>query len=377
MKLTELVLTRFRSVRAATIPVGTFNLFIGANASGKSTILDSLRFLREGVRAADYREPMVTRGGIVHLAWKGEPANRVGLRVTIGEGAKSYEWSVELLREGYDFAVKEEVSEHRPGAPPVSLLRASCGEGWWWSGQRDAQVSLKQVRTGCALAAAAADASFPARGVAEFVRRWGFFDPNPFLLRRDWGSPNGGGLDPFGRNLGETLHALSLTSPDRLREIVDATRAVLGTPARVEPRESEGRFHFVQDEPGLQFPVHQIGASSGTLRMLALMTALIGEPGANLVGIEEPENYVHPAALSALIEHLSSASDHIQFMVTTHSPLVLDVLDRPSAVRIVRRDASEGTSVSSHADPQRVRKALQESGFGLGEFHQMKGFGAA
>ena len=155
---------------------------------------------------------------------------------------------------------------------------------------------------------------------------------------------------------------------------MEATRAIVGLPSEVEPRESEDRFYFVQREPGLQFPVHQVSVSSGTLRMLALMTALHAETGTNLIGIEEPENHVHPTALSAFLDHLRHVQDRIQFMVTTHSPLLLDFLGKPEAVRVVRRDSQGGTTVE-RGDPEGVRQALEASGFGLGEFYESKGFG--
>jgi hypothetical protein len=63
-------------------------------------------------------------------------------------------------------------------------------------------------------------------------------------------------------------------------------------------------------------------------------------------------------------------------MVTTHSPLLLDFLDAPEAVRVVRRDAGAGTTVVKQEDPDGVRRALTASGFGLGEFYETKGFGA-
>ena len=88
----------------------------------------------------------------------------------------------------------------------------------------------------------------------------------------------------------------------------------------------------MQREPGLEYPVHQMGASSGTLRMLALMTALYSEPETNLIGIEEPENYIHPTALSVFLDHLQSELHRVQFLVTTHSPLLLDFLKKPKAV---------------------------------------------
>ena len=119
-----------------------------------------------------------------------------------------------------------------------------------------------------------------------------------------------------------------------------------------------------------------MGVSSGTLRMLALMTALLAEPNANLIGIEEPENYVHPTALASFTEFVASSCDRVQFMITTHSPLLLDYLDDPSAIRIVQRNPDGATTVSQRTNGEGVRQALDESGFGLGAFYETKGFGA-
>lgn len=256
---------------------------------------------------------------------------------------------------------------------------------WWWSGEKGDRVSLRQSPTTCALAAAAADASFPARGVAEFVSRLGFFDPSPFLLRRGWIGLDSSRFDPYGRNLAERLYALQESSPEAFKQIVSATQSVLGLPTEIELRKSrsrdeevedvEDRVYFVQREPGLRYPVHQIGASSGTLRMLALMTALFGEKGTNLIGIEEPENHVHPTALESFAEYLQKARERVQILVTTHSPLLLDFLDEPAAVCVVRHTDEEGTRVSRETNADAVRRALEESGFGLGQFYETKGFG--
>ena len=375
MKLSRLTAKHYRSIRNESIELGDLDLFIGANASGKSNILDALRFLHEGVQARDFRQPVFSRGGIIHLAWKGEEAQQIELVARMEGDEKTYEWSVRLIRDGYEFHVQEHVEETPTQSPPIQLLNAEDGEGWWWSGEKGERVTLRQAPTSCALAAAAADASFPARDAADFVSRWGFFDPNPFLLRRDWISLDSGRFDPYGRNLGETLYALRNSSPEVLDRIVEATRSVVGLPSGIELRESEDRFYFVQDEPGLEFSVHQMGVSSGTLRVLALMTALFGDPKSNLIGIEEPENYVHPAALSSFVEHLRAARKSVQFMVTTHSPLLLDFLDEPEAVSVVRRGDSKGTTVVKEENPRDVRRALDASGFGLGEFYETKGFG--
>ncbi len=374
LQLLKLSAQRYRSLHSASIELGDFNLFIGVNGSGKSTILDALRFLHEAVQRRDFKTPVFSRGGMLHLAWKGAAAESIGLTVRVGDGGSEHEWSVRIVRNGYEFHVKEELNEFKEGLPPTHLLTADKGQGWWWSGEQRKRVPLRQAATSCALAAAAADASFPAREVAEFIGRWGFFDPNPFLLRRDWTGIGAAGLDHYGRNLGETLYLLDEESRER---ILEATQAIVGLPQKIEPRlvKDEDRFYFVQTEAGLKHPVHQMGASSGTLRMLALMTALLTTSEAKLIGIEEPENYVHPTALSAFVKYIQSARENTQFMITTHSPLVLDALNEPEVVRVVRNDAGKSTVVEPE-NPQGVRQALDASGFGLGEYYETRGFGS-
>ena len=372
MKLLCLKAKNYRSLRDVSIGLEGFNVFIGANASGKSTILDALRFLHEGVHARDFEGAVFSRGGILNLAWKGEEAHQIDLAVTLQEDGERIEWSVQITRQGFQFHVAERVERFPPQSPPSVLLEADRGDGWWWSGSTNERVELKQSSTACALAAASADANFPARDIANFVRRWGFFDPNPFLLRRDWSGLESSRFDHYGRNLAETLHALA---PDVRERIRSATHDIVGLPTEIETRETEDRFYFVQEEEDLEYPVHQMGVSSGTLRMLALMTALHGEPGANLLGIEEPENYVHPSALSAFVDYLRDTRERVQFMVTTHSPLLLDLLDDPAVVCVVQRQGGQGTAVSRQSNADGIRRALDESGFSLGEYYQTKGFG--
>ena len=378
MKLAELKASKYRSLREETVAFGDLNVFIGANASGKSTVLDALRLVHEGLLARDFRDAVHSRGGIVQLAWKGESASQVKLALLFEDGPDKYEWSVELaVTERYGFSVCEEVFLIHPSLPPNKLLFAANGVGAWWSGTREQWVYFEQNPTACALAAASVDTGFQARGVANFVGGWGGFDPNPFSLRRGgWaGAAELDRLDVYGRNLAERLYRIKEASLDTFELIIGATKAVLGVPLELEPRESEGRYYFVQREPGLTYQVHQVGASTGTLRILALMTALFEESSHNLVAIEEPENNLHPAALGDFTGFLVRASGKMQLMVTTHSPILLDFLEDPASVSVVRRDEVKGTRVIRESNPKGVKEALEKSGFSLGEYHQTRGFG--
>ncbi len=85
MKLLRLDAKHYRSLRDVSLEFSDLNLFIGANASGKSTLLDTLRFLQEAVQTRDFRAPVFSRGGIVHLAWKGKEAEQIHMSVRLQE----------------------------------------------------------------------------------------------------------------------------------------------------------------------------------------------------------------------------------------------------------------------------------------------------
>lgn len=376
MKLRFITVSRYRSLLKLNFEVRQLNLLIGANASGKSNILDALRFLSEGLRDRDFLAAVSSRGGIIQLAWKGEEARELELVTGFESDGQTLRWQVRIIRRGQrDFFLEEALYRDEANEPPRQLLYAREGKGSWYS-EGGRKVQLVTTPTGCALAAAAADESFPGQPVANFVKEWGFFDPSPGYLRlATFAAEEGSRLDTQGRNLAGRLNEIYEKKDGVFDHIVDAVRSLLGVPDNIEPRVSDdGSVYFVQHEQGMKFPVHQKGASAGTLRMLALMTALIGEADSSLIGIEEPENYVHPNALSAFAEFVRQATERVQIILTTHSPLFLNYLDTPEAVCVVKRGPG-GTQLDQETNPQAVRKALEESGFGLGDFYETKGFG--
>jgi predicted ATPase len=376
VRLKILKATRYRSLADLQFYVRNLNLLIGSNGSGKSNVLDALRFLSEAVRERDFTGPIYSRGNLIQLAWKGEEARDLELETVFEEDDHQLSWRVRIARDQRDFTIEEEeIYLTRKGAPREELLRASGGQGKWYSERGYVPLSIEQ--TGCALAAAASDQSFPGRIVAEFVKTWGFFDPSPGYLRlASAAREEADRLDIFGRNLAGRLYETKQSRPDVFKRIIDAVRGVLGMPDDLEPRLSDdGSVYFVVREAGMKFAIHQKGVSAGTLRALALMTALLGEPEASLIGIEEPENYIHPNALEALGQYFEQASQSAQVLITTHSPLLLNFIGDPEAVCLVHR-TPKGTQIERESNAGAVSKALDESGFGLGDFHETKGFGS-
>ena len=92
--------------------------------------------------------------------------------------------------------------------------------------------------------------------------------------------------------------------------------------------------------------------SDGTLRVAGLLTALLQQPTMPVVGIEEPELTVHPGALPMVYDYLVQASEVSQVLITTHSPIILDVADiKKDQVFVVERGNGQ-TAVRRVSDQQ-------------------------
>jgi predicted ATPase len=79
MKITELHIEGFRSLRDVTWRPGDLNVVIGPNASGKSNLLKALEMLSSSARGelADF---VRAEGGMESLVWNGK-AERIDLRL--------------------------------------------------------------------------------------------------------------------------------------------------------------------------------------------------------------------------------------------------------------------------------------------------------
>jgi predicted ATPase len=116
-----------------------------------------------------------------------------------------------------------------------------------------------------------------------------------------------------------------------------------------------------------------VAVSDGTLRALGALVAVAqladGSNSVRLVGIEEPETALHPAAAGALMDALHEGAVHTQVVVTTHSPDLLDSLELESD-RLLVVESRDGVTEIGPID--RVsREAIKEHLFTPGELLQM------
>ena len=114
--------------------------------------------------------------------------------------------------------------------------------------------------------------------------------------------------------------------------------------------------------------------SDGTLRALGVLAALFqgfAMDGADprLVGIEEPEIALHPAAAGVLVDGIRDAAERAQVLVTSHSPDLLDN-DEISADSIVAVVLEHGETRIGPLD-EVGRSALRKRLYTAGELLRM------
>ena len=114
----------------------------------------------------------------------------------------------------------------------------------------------------------------------------------------------------------------------------------------------------IKDAPFDQ-PILAKFASDGTLKMLAYLTLLYDPDPPPLIGIEEPENQLHPRLLPQLAEECRNAAGRSQLMITTHSPFFADGL-RSEELWVLYRDEKGFTRAKRSADIQGVREFMEE-----------------
>jgi predicted ATPase len=148
--------------------------------------------------------------------------------------------------------------------------------------------------------------------------------------------------------------------PERLQQILQTLRERIPRLERVDAKTmQDGRLLLqIKDAPFDQ-PILAKYVSDGTLKMLAYLTVLYDPDPPQLIGIEEPENYLHPRLLAELAEECRHASSNSQLMVTTHSPDFVDAL-RPEELWVLYRDERGFTQARRTSDISIVKTMMDE-----------------
>ena len=354
----RIVIENFKSFRKVDLSLGPMNLFIGANASGKSNFLDALRVLQgigngftigeildgkprsatsevwEGIRGGSSLTCFAGSDDDVTLEVSGDSPVRWGYKISFSPAHERV--TRERLRvDGKDIYDSIPVSnksenpilsaQHYAGTIEYDSSRPVLGQ------LTNSLFDLDRFAARTLVLLANSQRIDPSPPVlqqysqAHHVQRLGEHGENFAALVRT--------ICKDKRNKGAYLAWLQELRPDEVQDVGTLRGAV-------------GEALFMIREGGRVFPAPVL--SDGTLRFAAITAAFFQPSMPNVMTIEEIENGIHASRLRLLIELLRSQTESgaTQVFATTHSPTVLEWLEESEhrTTFLAARDESTGES---------------------------------
>lgn len=328
--LQSLSISGFRSIRELRdFPLRQLNVLVGANGAGKSNFVEFFRML--GAMFQENLQGFVSQSGGGDGQFFEGPQTTREIAATLMFGDNGFQFQLEPVPGG-DLIVGK-----------VGAYYKSRGWKEFWPRGREAPLGAWKHDT----SAAGPWPSFLAHthaAVASWVV-YHFHDTSTLApMRRDWALDDSRELRPNAQNLAAFLRGLREQHPERYQRIRETVQIIAPffDDFLLLPRKKGDDEHVRLDwrQKGSTFPFQPWNLSDGTIRFVALVTALLQPtPPATLV-VDEPELGLHPAALRVLAAVMHEASASTQIVVSTQSPLLVDHFEADDVV-VVRRSGAE------------------------------------
>ncbi len=382
-RIESLRVENYRALRKVELDNLTpMTVLLGPNGSGKSTIFDVFNFLSEcfqyGLRHAwDRRgrgKELKTRGsnGPVVFDLKYRERSRTPIityHLAIDEGKKGPEVVEEWLQ-----------WRRSTRGQPFRFLDFRRGVGRAVSGELpDAEDKRKdtELRSPDLIAANTLGqlAEHPrVAALREFITDWYV---SYLSIDQTRNQPEAGPeerLSKGGENLSNVIQYLKEQHPERLDHIFSILRQRVPRLERVDADPMpDGRLLLQIKDAPFEKPILAKFASDGTLKLLAYLTVLHDPEPPRFIGIEEPENFLHPRLLPELGEECRAASERSQLLITSHSPFLLNAM-RAEEVRVLYRDGQGFSQAVRASDIQGVPEFVN-AGASLGHLWMEGHFG--
>jgi len=361
--IVEIQLENWKSYERASLNIDALSVLIGTNASGKSNALDALVLLNRTASGALITSALQgdgaqapLRGGLEWAARKPGKLFAITAVCRTDDDGTDYEYRLECYATDKRCEVKAESlrrKKYRLKADGTRLQTGVIDLFYTDACEMDAPTITarlynakrgvrppRYMNRGNSLLYQFSSQKLSQdvhEGVQEVVSRLRdifVLDPIPSHMRGY--SPLADKLEGDARNIAGVLAVL--TSNDKHVEDI-LTQYVGKLPERDIKRvfaETVGQFkadamlyceeHWTED--GEEPIVDARGMSDGTLRFLAILTALLTRPQGSLLVIEEVDNGLHPSRSQLLLEMLRTLGEQrgVDVLVTTHNPALLDAM---------------------------------------------------
>lgn len=321
-----LAIRNFRSIAKAQLLLNDLTILVGPNGAGKSNVLDALRFVSEALSITP-EHALIMRGGVAAVRRKGLRGhpNHFTIRLEFELPEKRfgiYAFTIGALQKG-EFMVDHEYCKiNGPGA--FEKVEFEIEDGTFKV--RPEGVEPRILRDRLALTIVSAKPRF--REAFDFLTGMKFYNLVPELMRKPHDPDPGLVLKRDGANAAAVVRELR-GSNGEFSEMCEFLNRVVPGMSEVERVQggTQETLQFkqnVDDSRNQHLTFLPSNVSDGTLRVLGVLLAIYQRSRPPVLGIEEPESTVHPAAAEVLFDAIQRASTWSQVVVTTHSPELIE-----------------------------------------------------
>jgi predicted ATPase len=341
----QVTLRSYKSIAACKVDLGPLMFLVGKNGAGKSNFLDAIGFIADALRISlDYA--LRGRGTIKEVRRRsaGHP-NHFAIRVnfTLPDGRDGhYAFRIGAKpNEGYEVQTEECFIHFAEAIGNTEHFQVQSGR------VMTSTVSPLPAVTADRLFLVAASGLPQFRPVYDALSRIEIYNLNPKEIAAMQKPDPGNILRHDGSNIASVFQQftpkIQQLVKDNLSRIVPSISDI-----DVQPFGQLEAMKFKQKIKGQSNPwqFFATAMSDGTLRAFGILVAAFqaasAKPGSNpplLIGLEEPEMALHPAAAGTLLSVLRQGAENCQILVTSHSPDLLDNRDiSPDALLAVTDD---------------------------------------
>lgn len=193
-----------------------------------------------------------------------------------------------------------------------------------------------------------------------FIR---IFDFDPRELKKSSSMASTKILEENGSNVASVLNSILRTKENRKKLTTLLNEFLPFVDGITIENNFDKSFSYKVQEKFSNKAFHANFLSDGTVSLLAIIIALYFEELSNVIILEEPERNIHPKLLSSLLESAEDVSEEKQVIITTHNPEFLKHA-KIDNVRLVQRDADGYTLISTPGNSEAVR-CFVENDLGL------------
>jgi len=369
-----ITLQGFKSIRSLEdFKLGSVNVLIGANGSGKSNFVSFFSLLREMVEGRLEKAVNKAGGADVHLFLGPKITEKIVAKLEFG--CNGYEFSLEATADNRLIFGDERIECTQTGGYSHPVDR-SLG-----SGHSESKLKKPLLKSKLNKPLQTGENKASSGYIYDAISSWvvyHFHDTSATAaMRRTGRLQDNEQLRSEGENLAAFLFRLREEAKDTYDLIVDTVRLAapffLDFKLRPRPTLVKGgeMVGLAWKQKDSDYPFHASQLSDGTLRFIALATALLQPNPPSTVLIDEPELGLHPQALDVLANLILQAQDRTQLIVSTQSASLLNAFE-PDQIVVIDREEGESRFRRLKADD--LREWLGQD-YTLGDLWQKNVYG--